>query len=109
MVIKRLIVKYLAIIIGLVLMRILLSEWMPELFTETIEGEGYITRKNTFFNVYQQNFSNIIIGIVMTFDLKGSGRNRVLIPLLTVISLTAGLFFFAILMLDKIIHGHERN
>jgi len=106
--IKQLIIKYLLIIVGLAIFRGLLSEFVPSLFTNTIVGEGFTQSSPTFFNMYQLNFFNIIIGLIMSFDLYKTGQNWIVIPILTIISLTAGLFLFSILIINNLIIRHGR-
>ncbi len=106
--IKRFITKYLLIVIGLAILRVLVSELVPDLFTKTIVGDGFTQTKTTFFSIYQTNIFNIILGIIMSVDLYRIGRNWILIPILTVISATAGLFFFSILILYNLINKYEQ-
>lgn len=106
--IKHFIIKYLLIVVGLTILRVLLSEFAPSLFTNTIEGDGFTQTSPTFFSIYQLNFFNIIIGLIMSFDLYKIGRNLIVLPILTIISLTAGLFLFSILILNNLIIRHGR-
>jgi len=106
--IKQYIIKYLLIVIGLAVLRVLLSELIPELFTKTIEGDGFTQSKTTFFGIYQLNFFNLILGLIMAVDLKKLGTNWILIPVLTVISTIAGLFFFSILILNNLMNRYEQ-
>ena len=106
--IKSYIIKYLLIVIGLAVIRVLLSELKPELFTKTIEGDGFTQSKTTFFAIYQLNFFNIILALIMAVDLKKHGTNWILIPVLTVISTIAGVFFFSILILTNFMNRYEQ-
>jgi len=106
--IRRFIIKYLLIVIGLAILRVLLIEVIPDLFTKTIIGDGFTQTKTTFFGIYQNNFFNIILGMAMTIDSYKTGRNWIVIPILTVISATAGLFFFSILILYNLINKYEK-
>jgi hypothetical protein len=106
--IKRFITKYLLIAIGLAILRVLMSELVPDLFTNTIVGDGFTHTKTTFFSIYQTNIFNIIFGIIMSIDLYRIGQNWIIIPILTVISATAGLFFFSILILYNLINKYEQ-
>ena len=105
--IKKYIVKYLLIVIGLGILNILVNYFMPELFIETIVGDGFTQSRTTFIGLYQSNILNLILAIIMLFDLNKIRSNMIIIPVLTVISMTAGLFFFSILVLDKLIKNHE--
>ncbi len=106
--IKQFIIKYLLIVIGLAILRVLLNELIPDLFTNTIEGDGFTQSKTTFFGLYQTNFFNLILGLIMAIDLNKLGRNWIVIPFLTVISTIAGLFFFSILILKNLINKYEQ-
>lgn len=105
---KQFIIKYLLLVIGLTILRGLLSEFVPSLFTNTIVGDGFTQTTTTLFSIYQNNFFNIIIGLIMSFDLYKIGLNRIVIPILTIISLTAGLFLFSILILNNLIIKHGK-
>ena len=106
--IKRFITKYLLIVIGLAILRVLLHELVPDLFTKTIVGDGFTQSQTTFFSMYQTNIFNIILGVIMSIDLYRNGLNWIIIPILTVISATAGLFFFSILILKNLINKYEQ-
>jgi hypothetical protein len=106
--IKRFITKYLLIVIGLAILRVLLNEIVPDLFTQTIIGDGFTQTKTTLFGMYQTNFFNMILGLIMALDLHKIGRNWIVIPVLTVISATAGLFFFSILILNNLVNKYEQ-
>ena len=106
--IKQYVIKYLLVIVGLAILRLLLHEFVPNLFSETIVGDGYTQTKTTFFGIYQINIFNMIAGVIMSLDLFKMGRNWIIIPILTIISMTAGLFFFSILILDNLINRHEQ-
>ncbi len=106
--IKRFITKYLLIVIGLAILRVLINEILPDLFTQTIIGDEFTQTKTTLFGMYQTNFFNLILGLIIALDLHKIGRNWVVIPILTVISATAGLFFFSILILNNLINKYEQ-
>ncbi len=105
---KQYLIKYLLIVVGLAILRVLLHEFVPELFIETTISEGSRQTKPTFFGIYQSNFFNVIVGVLISLDLFKTGRNWILIPILTTISLTAGMFFFSILILDNLINKYEQ-
>ena len=106
--IKRFITKYLLIILGLAILRVLLSEFVPDLLTRTIVRDGLTQIETSFYAIYQTNIFNIILGIIMSIDLYKIGRNRIIIPILTIISATTGLFFFSILILHNLINKYEQ-
>ena len=106
--IKRLISKYLFIILGLLVLRVVFEELFPDLFVKTIIGDGFTQKKSTFFGIFQVNFFNIILGLIMAFDLKKIKQNLIVIPILTVVSATVGIFFFSILILNNQIENYER-
>ncbi len=105
---KRLIKKYLILIIGLIVLRFLLNAIVPELFTKTTIGDGFTQSETTFFGLYQNNFFNIIIGLIMAVDLKKMRQNWIIIPITTMLSLTCGLFFFSMIILDTLIKEYEK-
>lgn len=104
---KRQIIKYLIIVISIGLIRLLLNFFIPELFTETIIGEGFTQTKTTFFGLYQANIFNILLAIILMLDLKKLESNFIVIPTLTVISATAGLFFFALIIFHNLTKKHN--
>lgn len=106
--IKKLITKYLLIVIALAIIKGLLIVNVPDLYSKTIAGEGFIQIKHTFFSIYQTNIFNLILGAFMSFDLYKTGRFYILIPVLTVLSATTGLIFFSIVLLHHLIHKHEQ-
>jgi hypothetical protein len=73
------------------------------LFTETKTGEGYTETRTTLFGIYQSNIFNIILALVLLFDLRKIKVNYIVIPLLTTISMIPGLFFFSIIILKDLI------
>lgn len=105
---KQYLIKYLLIVVGLAILRALLNEFVPELFIETTINEDSSRTKTTFLGIYQSNFFNVIVGVLVSLDLFKMGRNWILIPILTTISLTAGMFFFSILVLDNLISKYEQ-
>jgi hypothetical protein len=106
--IKQLIIKYLLLVVGLSVLRVIFQEIVPDFFTKTIIGDGFKQTNDTFFGIYQKNFFNLILGVIMAIDLYKIGRNWIIIPILTIISVTAGLFFFSVLILYNLIkqYGH---
>lgn len=106
--IKQYIVKYLLIVVGLATIRLLLHFLVPDLFTKTIEGDGFTQTKITFFSLYQLNFFNLIISGIMAIDLRKNGQNWIVVPILTTISLTSGLFLFSILTLHNLLYRNEK-
>lgn len=67
--IKQYVTKYLLVVVGLAILRVLLHEFVPDLFSETIVGDGYTQTKTTFFGIYQINIFNMIAGVIMSLDL----------------------------------------
>lgn len=104
--IKHDIIKYLLIVIGIAVIRILLNEFFPEIYNETISTEGTIQTKTTFWGIYNSFLMNILLAIPLSLDLNRINRRWFLISVFTVISSTVGLFFFSILILD---HKMEKN
>jgi len=104
---KKYIIKYLIIILSIWLLRILTILIFPELYSTTIIGEGYTQTKTTLFSMYQSNIFNIILAILLSFDLKKIKSNYIIIPILTVISMIVGLFFFSIIILDNLIQKKD--
>ncbi len=104
---KRYIIKYLIIVIIIGLVRLLLHIFLPELFTETIEGDGFTQTSTTFIGIYQTNLSNVLLGIFILIDLYRIKTNWIIIPLLTIISGTAGLFFFGLIILLTLMTKNE--
>ncbi len=100
---KKYIIKYLIVVLSIWLLRILINLIFPELFSTTIIGDGYTQTKTTLFNMYQSNVFNIILALILSFDLRKIKSNYIIIPILTIISMVVGLFFFSIIILDNLI------
>ncbi len=105
---ERYILKYFLIVVGVIILRMLLQEAFPGWFMTTVGGEGSTHTMTSFFGLYQKNFFNLVPAAVMAADLQNTGKNRVIIPLLTMISLTAGLFFFSVLIFENLADDHEK-
>ena len=106
--IKRYVIKYLLIAVGLTLLRLLLRELLPDLFLNTIVGDGFTSIFPTFFGIFQREFFNIILGVVMAFDLYKMEQNWIIIPFLTILIPELGFFFFALLVFRNLIYKHEQ-
>jgi hypothetical protein len=105
--IKHYIIKYLLIVTGIAILRVLLYEFFPEIFNEIINTEESIHSKTTFWGIYNSFLMNILLVIPLSFDLNRINRKWFLISVFTVISSTVGLFFFSLLILDHKLKKNE--
>lgn len=93
------IIKYVIIVIGLFILRVLLSAFYPDLITETIVTESYTSSKTSLFGLYITNVFNIVLAVFILFDLRKYGIRNLIIPLLTILSSYLGLFLTALLII----------
>jgi hypothetical protein len=105
---KRLIKKYLLIVVAINLLRAFMKANVPLLFTKAVAVGEFTGTGPTFFSLYQGEFFNIILGIFISVDLYRIGKNWIIIPILTMFSAEIGIFFFAILILHNLINNHEK-
>ncbi len=108
--IQKYIRKYLLIIIGIGLLRVLVNYFVPDLFTVTTAiGDVIVNTKSTLIGIYQHNIFNVITSVFISIDLYKLKENLFLIPILTIISLPIGLFFFAVIILNRLIANYEQS
>jgi hypothetical protein len=98
--------KYFFIIIGLWILKVLvnnvLPEFFPGLFFRTIVGEGYTQETPTLFGTYNYYIYSLILSFFVLIDLNRLRLNKIYIPILTLLSMYTGLFFFSLMLLDKL-------
>jgi hypothetical protein len=104
---KKYIVKYLIVILLIFVLRIIIGLIFPELFKETIIGDGFTQTKTTIFSMYQSNAFHFLLAFIMFLDLRKMRKNSFIIPILTIINVTAGLFMFAVLILLDLMSKHD--
>lgn len=97
---KNIILKYFFIVIGLILIRLIISTLFPDLITVTIVADNYTTTKDSLFGLYIENVFNIVLAVFVIFDLRKYGIRTLTIPILTIFSSCLGLFLAALLIIN---------
>ena len=95
--IKKLIIKYTLIIIGLRIIISLTNVYFHEL--TIVATEDMASTTSSFFGLYIENFYNIILAIFIFFELKKINLKSYIIPIMTILSSFLGLFFTAMLVI----------
>jgi len=98
--------KYFFMIIGLWILEVFVNnvfpEFFPGLFFKTIVGEGYTQEMPTLFSTYNSYIFSLILSFFVLIDLNRLRLNKIYIPILTFLSMYTGLFFFSLILLDKL-------
>jgi len=98
--------KYFFIIIGLWILEVFVNnvfpEFLPGLFFKTVVGEGYTQKTPTLFSTYNSYIYSLILSFFLLIDLNRLRLNKIYIPILTFLSMYTGLFFFSLILLDKL-------
>lgn len=106
-IINKYIIKYLLIVIVLELLRIVIKFNLTELVYILTGDDGNSSSRFSMYVYYDYYIRNFFLAIVVFFDLKKLNLNKVFIPLLTITSMFAGLFFFAFLVVNKLIDSEN--
>lgn len=94
--------KYLLIVIILWVIKKLVRIYFPGLFFSTIVAEGYTKNTANLLNTYYFYVYSFILSLFVLFDLNNLKLNKIYIPILTFLSTYAGLFFFSLMLLNKL-------
>ena len=101
-IIRQYILKYLVVVCVIAILKVLLHEIFPEMYTIESTGQGWSKSEATFFRLYEANFFNVIIAVFMAVDLNRINKNQLIVPFLTIVSASVGFFFFSIVIVNNV-------
>lgn len=99
---NKYLIKYAIIYFSLIITKVLLRNLAPNLYMNS-NPSGSITY-TSFLGLYEHLFFNAIIALFIYFDLRPFSKTAFYIPVLTILSMEAGLLLFSFAIFNNVLN-----